>query len=193
MKKLLFLALGAILAVNINAKEVKADNEQGKKDCKMSKEERIEKEIKILTEELYLSEEQAGKFAATYRDYANKLDAIFAKKADKAKEQGKELSDKELDQINKARLAAKKEVIELKEKFYDKFRKDLNPRQAERAINFRGCQCKHGGQCQQGGKKPHNGKIGGPQRAEFKGDRVPDRKPRGEQPRELKGQKELVK
>ena len=186
MKKLLFLALSAILAVNINAKEVKADNEQGKKDCKMSKEERIEKEIKILTEELYLSEEQAGKFAATYRDYANKLDAIFAKKADKAKEQGKELSDKELDQINKARLAAKKEVIELKEKFYDKFRKDLNPRQVERVLEFRGCKCKQGGP-----EKPFPGRRVEMPRGEFQKEHPMNGAPHGPQPKEFRTEKKI--
>ena len=72
MKKLLVLAVSAILAANISAQEAKAQKAECKKEQKeqkLSKEERVERDIKILSEELYLSEEQAEKFAVTYREY----------------------------------------------------------------------------------------------------------------------------
>lgn len=72
MKKLLVLAVSAILAANISAQEAKAQKSECKKEQKeqkFSKEERVERDIKILSEELYLSEEQAEKFAVTYREY----------------------------------------------------------------------------------------------------------------------------
>lgn len=188
MKKIVILALSAILAVSINAQEKvepKSEKQEAKieKPCKMDKGERIEREIRELTRELYLGEEQAKKFAETYRDYATKLDEIFEKKMGDCKERGKELTDKELDQLNKGRLAAKKEIAALKEKFYDKFRKDLNPRQAERVINFRESKCE-----QQ--NKPFPGKNPGKLRPEQFGDR-PLRDPHGHgpQPRGLEHEK----
>ncbi|MBO7459197.1 MAG: hypothetical protein J6T80_08100 [Paludibacteraceae bacterium] len=189
MKKLLILAMSAIFAANLSAQEVKAAKAECKKDakeCKMSKEERIERDIKMLTEELYLGEEQAAKFAVTYREYAGKLDAIFAKKKAACEERGKELSDKELDQLNKERLAVKKEIILLKEKFYDKFRKDLNPRQAERAINFRGCKCKQGGP-----EKPFPGRKVEMPRGEFQKERPMNGGPHGPQPKEFRTEKKI--
>lgn len=73
----MILAISAILAANISAQDVKAEKAECKKECKkefkqgkkLSCEERIEFDIKYLTEELYLSEEQAAKFAVTYREY----------------------------------------------------------------------------------------------------------------------------
>lgn len=116
MKKLLVLALGAILAANISAQEAKAEKAEGKKvqkERKMSKDEYkkhreacIEQDIKHLSEELYLSEEQTEKFAKTYREY-------------------------------------KAEQVKLAEKYQKQFVKDgLNERQAETAVRFHGP--KHG-------------------------------------------------
>ena len=89
MKKIIVLAISAILVANVSAQEVKAGKAECKKDkkeCKMSCEERINRDIQWLTEELYLSEEQAAKFAVTYREFIaekvklnEKFKAKFAK------------------------------------------------------------------------------------------------------------------
>ena len=72
MKKLMILAVSAILAANISAQETKAGKaecKKEKKECKMTPEQRTEMDIQILSDELYLSEEQSVKFAKTYREY----------------------------------------------------------------------------------------------------------------------------
>lgn len=89
MKKLFIIALSAMMAVSVSAREHKAQKAECKKagkECKMSREERIEMDIKILSDELYLSEEQSAKFAETYREYKaeqaklkEKFKAKFAK------------------------------------------------------------------------------------------------------------------
>lgn len=151
MKKLFIMALSAIFVANLSAQEMKPEC---KKDFKQapSKEERIEMDIKRLTQELYLSDKQAENFAKTYREYAGKLDELFQQKKASRPEPGKELSDKELDQLAKQRFANKKAVLELQEKYYDKFRKDLNARQVEKVLRLeekpgccgKGCDGKHG-------------------------------------------------
>ena len=130
---MIILAISAILVANVSAQEHKKDCFEGKK---MSKEERVEFDIKRLSQELYLSDQQAEKFAATYREYAGKLDELFQKNAPAKPEEGKALSDKELDKLAKQRFAGMKELADLQAKYYDKFRKDLNARQVEKVLRL---------------------------------------------------------
>ncbi len=133
-KKLFVLALSAVFVANLSAQECKKDFE-GKK---LSKEERVELDVKRLSHELLLSDEQAEKFAATYREYAKELDQLFEKNMPKKEfEAGKELSDKELDKLAKQRFEGFKALADLQAKFYDKFRKDLSARQVEKIMEFR--------------------------------------------------------
>ena len=164
MKKLFILALSAVMAVSVSAQEKRLDHDRGERAAKeirmdrrhkdgrfddgrkngkkehMTREERIESDIKHFTKELYLSDKQAENFAKTYREYCAKADELFPKRckeieSQKSKvENRKELSDKELDKLAKERFAKKKEFIKLQETYYDKFRKDLNPRQVEKVL-----------------------------------------------------------
>ena len=62
----------------------------------MSKEQRVEMDIKFLTDELYLSDEQAAKFAVTYREFVaakEKLNKEFAAKF------GKDLNERQVARV----------------------------------------------------------------------------------------------
>ena len=133
MKKILILALSAILAVNISAQEQQKERVAGKP---LSNEEKVELQIKHLSRELMLSEQQAQKFAVTFREYAAAKEKLFPKKAKKMYEQGKELTDAELDQLAKQRFECKKKFVDLQTKFYDKFRKDLSARQVQKVLQL---------------------------------------------------------
>ena len=82
----MILAISAIVAINLSAQEAKAEKaecKKEKKECKLTPEQRVEQDIKVLSEELYLGEEQAAKFAVTYREFAAakvKLNKEFEKK-----------------------------------------------------------------------------------------------------------------
>lgn len=133
MKKILILALSAILAVNISAQEQQKERVAGKP---LSNEEKVELQIKHLSRELMLSEQQTRKFAVTFREYAAAKEKLFPKKAKKMVEQGKELTDAELDQLAKQRFECKKKFVDLQVKFYDKFRKDLSARQVQKVLQL---------------------------------------------------------
>lgn len=161
MRKLLILAISAILVTNISAQEQKQQCE-GKK---LSKEERVEFDIKRFTHELMLSDKQAEKFAATYREYSAKMDELFQKRQEAVKfEPGKELTDADLDKMAKARFEGFKELANLQAKFYDKFRKDLSARQVEKVLRlnepFGGKPC-CGGKCGKGEGPKCDGKHDG--------------------------------
>jgi len=137
MKKMIILAISAILVANVSAQEAPQAQKACCKGKQLSKEERVEFDIKRLTNELMLSDKQAEKFAATFREYSEELDKLFAKNAPKDDfEPGKELSDKELDKLAKARFEGFKELANLQSKFYDKFRKDLSARQVEKVLRL---------------------------------------------------------
>ena len=165
MKKIVILAISAILAVNISAQEQKKEQFAGKQ---LSKEEKVDFQIKHLSRELMLSDQQAEKFAVTFREYAAEKEKLFSKKAKEKFEQGKELTDAELDQLAKQRFEGMKKFADLQAKFYDKFRKDLSARQVEKILQFKDsfdhkpCCAKRGDKpCDQQGFKPesrHNGK-----------------------------------
>lgn len=99
MKKIMILAISAIVAVNLSAQDVKAEKaecKKEKKERKFSQEERIEKDIKVLSEELYMSEEQAAKFAVTYREFIAakmQLNKEFRKKF------AKDLNDRQVQAV----------------------------------------------------------------------------------------------
>ena len=140
MKKLIILAISAILVANVSAQEEKREC-QGKK---LTKEERVEFEIKRFTHELMLSDKQAEKFAVTFREYSAKMDELFEKGKPEKFEPGKEFTDDQLDKMAKNRFEGQKKFAELQEKFYNKFRKDLSARQVAKVLRLEPC-CKHEG------------------------------------------------
>ena len=181
MKKIVILAMSAILAANVSAQEQQR-KEFFPAEKQLSKEERVEADIRRFTFELMLSDKQIEKFAATYREYAAKLDELFEKNVKDGKcEKGKVLTDEELDKLAKKRFEGLKELADVQAKFYDKFRNDLSARQVERVMRFNEQCChRHCGerQCERPGEQhgnkygqkqfdkrewPNNG-FGGPQR-----------------------------
>jgi len=133
MKKIVILAISAILVANVSAQEQKKECFEGKK---LTKEERVEFDIKRLTNELMLSDQQAEKFAVTYREYAAKLDELFEANKPAKFDPEKVLTDAELDKLAKQRFEGFKKLADLQATYYDKFRKDLSARQAERVLRF---------------------------------------------------------
>lgn len=99
MKKLFIMALVAIFAANISAQEVqagKAECKKENKECKKSFEERTEKEIQFLSNELYLDSVQAAKFAKTYREYKK---AQFELKKEFRKKFAKSLNERQIEAV----------------------------------------------------------------------------------------------
>ena len=167
MKKIVILAISAIFVANTSAQEFKPGQCEGKK---ISKEEKVEFDIKRLTNELMLSDQQAEKFAVLYREYAAKLNELFEANKPAKFEPGKVLSDAELDQLAKQRFEGFKALADLQSGYYDKFRENLSARQVEKVLRFdepfgpKPCCGKHQGHKHEGPKfdGKHEGPHGGP-------------------------------
>lgn len=175
----MILAISAILVANVSAQEVKHEC----KGKQFSKEERVELDIKRFTHDLMLSDKQAEKFAATYREYSSELNKLFEKNGAPEKcEPGKQLTDEEIDKKAKQRFENFKALADLQSKYWTKFRKDLSARQTEKVMKFNcpfgqkpeccgqkgGCDKKEGfgpkregfGPRNEGWGRPENGKHG---------------------------------
>jgi len=140
MKRIMILAISAMLVANVCAQDPAPKDSTAKQP---TKEQRVEQDIKRLTHELMLSDKQAEKFAVTFREYVAARDQIFEKDAQApSPEARKELSEKELDKLAKARFASMKEMANLQSKYYDKFRKTLSARQVEKVFQL-GEPCDH--------------------------------------------------
>ncbi len=166
----MLLALGAILAANMSAQDPKRNCSNEFPGQSQSAEQRVETDIRYFIKELYLSDKQADNFANTYREYAAKLDAVQQKLKPAKQEDINSLTDKELDKLAKQRFAAIKELSDLKSKYYDKFRKDLNAKQVAKVLRLneqKGCcggRCAKPGQgcCQSGKPAIHGPHMHGP-------------------------------
>lgn len=132
MKRIMILAISAMLVANVCAQDPTQKDSTAKQQ---TKEERVEQDIMRLTHELMLSDKQAEKFAVTFREFVAARDQIFEKNAKAPDaEARKKLSEKELDQLAKERFNGMKEWANLQSKYYDKFRKNLSARQVEKVL-----------------------------------------------------------
>ena len=177
MKKIVMLAVSAILVANLSAQELK-------KECckKISKEEKVELDIKRLTNELLLSDKQAEKFAATYREYAAKVDELFQQSFTAKEEKEKVLTEAELDKLAKQRFENFKNLADLQHE-YSEFR--IKAPQVEKVLQFdepcgdKPCCGKHEGMKEDKlAGKPEGKFEGQPMRPKHEGPRPEfDRKP----------------
>ena len=154
MRKIVILAISAIFVANISAQEAKKVCFPGDS---LTKEQRVELDIKRFTHELMLSDKQADKFATTYREYTDKMGELFQKNAPDQIEPGAVPTDAELDKMAKKRFEGIKKFVDFQSKYYDKFRKFLSARQVNKVLRIdepfgpKPCCGKHDGKCD--GKK----------------------------------------
>jgi len=119
MKKIIILAISALFIMKVSAQDST----------------RVEADIKRLTHELMLSDQQAAKFAVTFREYNAEMGKVFEKRVPKKElEPGQALTDKDLDKMAKNQFELKKDIANLQSKYYTKFRKDLSARQVRKVI-----------------------------------------------------------
>lgn len=93
-----------------------------------SKEDRIELQEKKIVKELMLDSKTAALFTPLYKEY---MTALKECRLSRTKQNGKQLSDEEFDKQMKAHFNTQRKVLDVKEKYYEKFKKILNIHQLE--------------------------------------------------------------
>ncbi len=120
--------------------------ERGERPQRPNKEQMSKMKIKRMVKELALDNKTAEEFTATYTEYQQEIQAINSKYANipdfnmapdksKSRKDMKEeplLTDEEVEKQIKDGFARERALLDLKEKYYDKFIKFLTPQQIQK-------------------------------------------------------------
>lgn len=123
MKKFLIFAVCVLSGVAVFAQHRYDDRRAGFRG------DRCEAICLHFAESCRLNDEEVAKFKEIYKDYYEELQTIREKYR---MERRRDLSDEEVESQMKGKLECSKKIAELKEKYYDKFKTVLTPRQIAR-------------------------------------------------------------
>lgn len=124
---------------------VDAQNNQPRKNG-MTWEKMQEMQMDFIAHSLLLSDKDTEKFKKVYLEYAHEMRQLMSsmghpnhqqvKKADGENNAWKQPSDEEVERMLKARFAQSRKMLDLHEKYYDKYRKFLSPRQIQKIYDM---------------------------------------------------------
>ncbi|MBP3669236.1 MAG: hypothetical protein J6J26_06700 [Bacteroides sp.] len=147
MKKIKFLGMlvvAMVMSVQVmNAQEAPKGPHKG---MKMTPEKMAEFQANRLSNELGLDDATSAKFVEVYQKYMKALGEVHMEFANKFKKANaeitkegnimkpgfKSLTDAQVDQMMKDRFAISRKTLDVREKYYDEFRKFLSPKQVQK-------------------------------------------------------------
>ena len=147
MKKIKFLGMLVVAMVmsvqTMNAQEAPKGPYKG---MKMTPEKMAEFQANRLSNELGLDDATSAKFVEVYQKYMKALGEVHMEFANKFKKANaeitkegnimkpgfKSLTDAQVDQMMKDRFAISRKTLDVREKYYDEFRKFLSPKQVQK-------------------------------------------------------------
>lgn len=98
-----------------------------------------------LAEELALDDKTAAKFKEAYIRYVNEMNQLWRhdlpqspkvdNEAQPQRKERKTLTDEEVEKIIKGRFAQSRKMLDIREKYYDVFRKFLTPKQIQKVYD----------------------------------------------------------
>ena len=133
MKKLIILTIAAALSATLSI-GAQPTQRRGAEAKKVSAEKMIENKVQRMQKQLLLDDKQAEKFASIYKEYLTAQQKLRTEGVKENRESGKTLTDKQIVERQKQRIANQKKAAELKEEYYNKMSKVLNARQLEKVF-----------------------------------------------------------
>lgn len=122
------MMLGIIMAFSFNA------NAQEKKEGKrqFNPEMMVQKRAEKIANKLELDDATSAKFMETYKAYLKEMHEVYAKYGKQFRgKKDERKSDAQVEQDIKNQFAMSRAIIDVREKYYNKFRAFLNPRQIQ--------------------------------------------------------------
>ena len=144
IKFLGMLVVAMVMSVQVmNAQEAPKGPHKG---MKMTPEKMAEFQANRLSNELGLDDATSAKFVEVYQKYMKALGEVHMEFANKFKKANaeitkegnimkpgfKSLTDAQVDQMMKDRFAISRKTLDVREKYYDEFRKFLSPKQVQK-------------------------------------------------------------
>lgn len=113
------------------------DNEQGKKRSRkrMTMEQMVDMQSRKIIGDLGLDDKTAAKFTEVYAKYMKEMNDLRKEYMPKRPEAGKKpsmLTDAEVDKMMRDRFKQSRKMLDIREKYYDEFRKFLSPKQVQK-------------------------------------------------------------
>ena len=136
-----------MVALFVGTQVMNAQNEQGKHHGKrahkrMTMEQMVDVQSNKIIGELGLDDKTAAKFKDVYKKYMDEMNALRKKEAPKKEgvksEDGKAPAmptDAEVDKMMRERFAISRKMLDIREKYYDEFRKFLAPKQVQKIFD----------------------------------------------------------
>ena len=113
------------------------DNEQGKKRSRkrMTMEQMVDMQSRKIIGDLGLDDKTAARFTDVYAKYMKEMNDLRKEYMPKRPEAGKKPSmptDAEVDKMMRDRFKQSRKMLDIREKYYDEFRKILSPKQVQK-------------------------------------------------------------
>ena len=136
-----------MVALFLGTQVMNAQNEQGRNHGKrahkrMSMDEMVDMQSDKIIGELGLDDKTAAKFKDVYKKYMDEMNDL--RKKDAPKKEGVKLedgkapampTDAEVDKMMRERFAKSRKMLDIREKYYDEFRKFLAPKQVQKIFD----------------------------------------------------------
>lgn len=143
MKTKYFWMLVVAFMMGTQVINAQADKPKGKREHKRpTLEQIIQMQSQRIVDELGLDDKTAAKFAEVYKKYMKEMDDLrkqyMPAKSDLKKDKPsmpKSLTDAEVDKMMRDRFAQARKMLDVREKYYDEFRKFLSPKQVQKVYN----------------------------------------------------------
>lgn len=135
-----------VVAVLMGTQVMNAQNEQGKNDGKrgrkrMTMEQMVNMQANKIIGELGLSDKDSAKFMDVYKKYMTEMNDLRKKDMPKKpdmksgeKQAPSMPTDAEVDKMMRDKFAMGRKMLDIREKYYDEFRKFLTPKQAQKVF-----------------------------------------------------------
>ena len=140
--KYFFVLMMAVLMGTqvMNAQQHEHGKKQGRK--RMSLEQMTDMQANKIIGDLGLDDKTSAKFMDVYRKYMKEMDDLrkeyMPKKPDMKPEDGKMRpmpTDAEVDKMMRDRFKQSRKMVDIREKYYDEFRKFLSPKQVQKVFD----------------------------------------------------------
>ena len=143
MKTKYFWMLVVAFMMGTQVINAQADKPKGKREHKRpTLEQIIQMQSQRIVDELGLDDKTAAKFAEVYKKYMKEMDDLrkqyMPAKSDFKEDKPsmlKSLTDAEVDKMMRDRFAQARKMLDVREKYYDEFRKFLSPKQVQKVYN----------------------------------------------------------
>ena len=142
MKTKYFFMLVVACLMGVQMVSAQQDSENRRPRKRMSMEQVAEMQASKVVKELGLDDKTAAKFAEVYKKYMKEMDDLrkqyMPAKSDFKEDKPsmpKSLTDAEVDKMMRNRFTQARKMLDIREKYYNEFRKFLSPKQVQKVYD----------------------------------------------------------